>query len=49
MSLPRADIFPDFIVLTSTHERSAYPIPIIFEVTLQSIKPRTLLDSKEYF
>ena len=49
MSLPRADLFPDFIVLTSLHERSADNIPRIFEVTLQDIKPRTLVDVKEYF
>ena len=36
MSLPSADLFPDFIVLTSPHERSADPIPRIFEVTLQA-------------
>ena len=49
MSLPRADIFPDFIVLTSPHERSADPIPRIFEVTLQATKPRTVVDGNEYF
>ena len=49
MSLPRADLFPDFIVLTSPHERFADPIPIIFEVTLQATKPRTLVDGNEYF
>ena len=43
MSLPRADLFPDFIVLTSSHEHSAYPIPSTFEVTLQATKPRTLV------
>ena len=48
MSLTSADIFPDFIVLTSPHERSADPIPIIFEVTLQATKPRTLVDGNEY-
>ena len=35
MSLPGADIFPDFIFLPSSHERSADPIPRVFEVTLQ--------------
>ena len=49
MSLPRADLFPDFIVLTSPHERSADPIPRIFEVTLQATKPRTVVDGNEYF
>ena len=49
MSLPSADLFPHFIVLTSPHELSADPIPIIFEVTLQATKPRTLVDDKEYF
>ena len=48
MSLPRSDIFPDLIVLTSPHERSADPIPSIFEVTLQATKPRTLVDGKDY-
>ena len=49
MLLPRVDLFLDFIVLTSPHERSADPTPIIFEVTLQATKPRTLVDGKEYF
>ena len=49
MSMPRADLFPYFIVLTSPHEGSADPIAIIFEVTLQATKPRTLVYSKEYF
>ena len=49
MSLPRADIFTDFIVLTSSYERSADPIPIFFEDTLQATKPRTLVDGNEYF
>ena len=48
MSLPRYDIFPDFIVFTSPQERSEDPIPRIFEVTLQGAKPRTLVDGKEY-
>ena len=48
MSLTRADLFPDLIVLTSPHELSADPIPRIFEVTLQATKPRTLVDVKEY-
>ena len=48
MSLPRADIFPDFIVLTSPHERSENTIPRIYEVTLQATKPRTLVDGNEY-
>ena len=49
MSLPRADLFPDFIVLTSPHERSVDPIPRIFEVTLQATKPKPLVDGNEYF
>ena len=49
MSHPRYDIFPGFIVLTSPREFSVDPIPSIFEVTLQAIKPRTLVDVKEYF
>ena len=49
MSLPRADIFPDFIVLTPPHERSADPIPRIFEVTLQATKPKNMVDGNEYF
>ena len=49
MSLPIDDKFPDLIVLTSPHERSADPIPIVFEVTLQATEPRTLLDGKDYF
>ena len=48
MSLPSADLFPDFIVLTSPHECSADPIPGIFEVTLQATKPITLVDGNEY-
>ena len=49
MSLPRAYLFPGFIVLNSLHERSADPIPRIFEVTPQATKPRTVVDGKEYF
>ena len=49
MSLPRADLFPDFIVLTSPHERSVDTIPNIFEVTLPAIKTTTFVDVKEYF
>ena len=49
MSLPIADIFPNFILLTPPHERSADPIPRIIEFTLQAKKPRTLLDGKDYF
>ena len=49
MSLPSADLFPDFIVLTSPHERSADHIPIIFEVTLQATKLRTFVDGNDYF
>ena len=49
MSLPRADLFPDLIVLISPHERSVDPIPRIFEVTLKTTKPRTLVYGKEYF
>ena len=41
--------FPDFIFLTSPHERSADPIPRIFEVTLQDTKPRTLVNGEQYF
>ena len=48
MSLPRYDLFPDFIVLKSPRERSADPIPRIFEVTLQATKPRTLVDGNDY-
>ena len=47
--MPRADIFTDLIVLTSPHERSADPIPRIFEVTLQATKPRTFVDGNDYF
>ena len=46
MTLPRADLFPDLIVLTSPHERSADPITRNFEVTLQATEPRTLVDGK---
>ena len=49
MSLPRTDIFPELIVLTSLHELSADPIPRIFEVTLQVKKPSTLVDGKKVF
>ena len=49
MSLPSADLFPDLIVLTSPHERSADHIPRIFEVNLQATKLGTLVDGKEYF
>ena len=49
MSLPRCDLFPDLVVLTSPHERSADPITEIFEGTQQSTKPRTLVGGKEYF
>ena len=49
MSLPRSDLFHDFIALTSPHERSADPISRIFEVTLQATKTRTLVDVNEYF
>ena len=49
MSLPIVDILPEFIVLTSPHERYVDPIPINFEVTLQATKPRTLVEGKEYF
>ena len=48
-SLPISDIFPDFIVLTSPHERSADPIPSIFEVTLKAKKPIDLVDGKDCF
>ena len=34
MSLPGSDLFLGFIILTSPHERSADPIPSIFEVAL---------------
>ena len=49
MSLPISDLFPDFSVLTSTHEFSVDPIPRMFEVTLQDTKPRTLDDINECF
>ena len=49
MLLTRADLFPNFIVLTSPHERSADPIPRIFEFTLQDTKPRTVVDGNDYF
>ena len=49
ISLPIANIFPNLIVLTLPHERSAHPIPRIFEVTVQATKPRTLVDGKGYF
>ena len=49
MSLPGTDIFPDFIVLTLSHERSADYIPIIFEVTLKATKPRTLVYVEVFF
>ena len=49
MSLPRADLFPYFIVLTSPHVRSADPIPKTIEVTLQATKPITLVDGQDYF
>ena len=49
ISLPRVDILPDLISLTSPHECSADPIQITFEVTMQDIKPRTLVHGKEYF
>ena len=49
MSLPRSDLLPDLIVLTSPHKLSAYPIPRIFEVNLQATKPITLGDDKKYF
>ena len=48
ISLQRADILPDFTVLTSPHERSADTIPLIVDVTLQSTTPKTLVDSKDY-
>ena len=47
-SLSRADLLPDLIVLTSPHERSVDPIPIIFEVNLQATKPSTVVDGKDY-
>ena len=48
MSLPRADLFPYLIVLTSPHEQSSDPISIMFEVSLQANKLRTLVDGKGY-
>ena len=48
ISLPRADLLPALIVLTSTHECSAYPIQRIFEVTLHDKKPRTFVYGKDY-
>ena len=47
--LPRSDILPDLVVLTSPHERSADYIPKIFKLTLQATTPRTLVDDKDYF
>ena len=49
MSLPRDDIFPDLIILTSPHEHLEDPIPRIFKVTLQATKPTALVDGKDYF
>ena len=49
MSLTTADLFPDFIVLTSPHERSADHIPRIFEVNPQATKPITVVDGNAYF
>ena len=49
MSPRRADLFPGLIVLTSPQELSADLIPRIVEVILQATKPRTFVDSKEYF
>ena len=49
MSLTRSDIFSGLIVLTPPHECSAYPIPSIFEVTLQGTKPGNFVDGNEYF
>ena len=49
MSLPRADLFTDLIVLTSPHERSEDYITRIFEITLQDTKPRTFMDLKDHF
>ena len=49
MSLPRADIFPDFIAFTSPQKLSTDPNPSIFEATLQDTTPRTLVYGKEYF
>ena len=46
--LPRADILTGLIVLTSPHERSADPIPIILEVNTKHTKPRTLVYGKVY-
>ena len=42
MSLTRADILPNLIVLPPTHECSIDTIPIIFEINLKSKKPSTL-------
>ena len=49
MSLPRADLLSDLIVLASPHEKSADSIPIIFESILQAKKQITLVDGKEYY
>ena len=44
-----ADLFPDLIVFTSPHERSAAPIPSTFDVTLHATNPRTFVKGSEYF
>ena len=49
MSLPRADLSLDLMVLTLPHELSADHILSIFEVTLQATKLKTLVDGNEYF
>ena len=41
--------FPEFIILTSPHERAADHITRIFEVTMQATKSRTLVEGKDYF
>ena len=49
MSLSRANILPDLILLTLPPKWYADHTPGIFEHTLKSIKPRTLVDCKQYF
>ena len=46
MSLPSADLFPDFIVLTSPHERSADPIPSLLDWVTMYQHPICIIDSQ---
>ena len=48
ISLTRADILSDLIVLTSPHERSAYYIPRIVEGTLHDTTQMIFVNGKEY-